>query len=155
MSLLSLHCQLVMVRGKMNLVSSKLKAGENSICFVFINIFLRPILIEHCITALLGSGILFWNVPPVPPPFGALVHTTDLAQHAWSELPLDGIELQWALQVFTEWDLRPWNQTRLGLKSPFPSHALNVCTMDTACSALSGLLTRAVHIAKPDWGTET
>lgn len=82
-----------MVRGKLTLVSSKLKAGEN-ICFIFISTFLRSILIEHCITASLGSGILFQNISPMLPAYDALMHTMELDRRAWSEFPLGGTELQ-------------------------------------------------------------
>lgn len=83
-----------MVRGKLTLVSSKLKAGEKNIYFIFISTFLRSILIEHCITASLGSGILFQNISPMLPAYDALVHTMELDQRAWSEFPLGGAELQ-------------------------------------------------------------
>lgn len=141
-----------LLRSKLTLTSSKLKAGENT--FVLFLLILSWGLFSLSIT-LLGSGILFQNVSSMPPAYDALVHTADLAQCAWSESPLDGTELQQTLQVLTEWKLKPWNQTRIILKLPFPLHAWNVCAMDMVCSALSGLFTRLLHIAKPDWATET
>lgn len=68
MSLLHLHCQLVMVKGKLILVSSRLKAGENNICFIFINIFLRLILTEHWLLLYLDQEYYFKMFLQCPPP---------------------------------------------------------------------------------------
>lgn len=113
-----------MVRGKLTLVSSKLKAGEN-ICFIFISTFLKCILIEHCITASLGSGILFQNISPMLPAYDALVHTCSWISvlglnSLWVELNFSEL-CRYSLTVPPcEWELRPWNQTRVGPKSPPP-----------------------------------